>query len=66
MELAFEYRAANNAGTLEAQVDASWGHLLAEQRSAAKANADVYLDGFISVVQEGARERRQMLRHLFH
>ena len=66
MELAFEYRAANNAGTLEAQVDASWGHLLAEHRSAEKANADIYLDGFILVVQEGARERRQMLQHLFH
>ena len=66
MELASEYRAANDAVTLEAQADASRGHLLAEQRSAAKANADVYLDGFISVVQEGARERRQMLRHLFH
>ena len=66
LELVAEARAANNTGNLEAQAEASWEHLVAEQRSARKANVDVYLDDFISVVQGGPRERRQMLRHLFH
>ena len=50
LELASEFIAANDTGALEAQADASWGHLLAEQRSAAKANVDVYLYDFVSVV----------------
>ena len=31
----------------------------------ATANIDVYLDDFISVVQGGPKERRQLLRHQF-
>ena len=65
-ELIAESRAADNAGTLEAQADSIWGHIPEEQRSAEKSNVDVYLDDFISVIQGGLRERRQMLRHLFH
>ena len=49
-DLAAKFRAANDTGALEAQADARWGHLLAEQRSAAKANVGVYLDDFVSVV----------------
>ena len=58
-------RAANNARAPEAQDDAIWEHLPVKQRSAARAKFDVYLDGFISVVQGGPRERNQMLRKLF-
>ena len=61
-----KYRAANDAGVLEAQADASWGNLPEEHRFAAKANVDFYPDDFISGVQGGPRERRQMLWHLFH
>ena len=51
LEMAAEARAADNSGAPEAQSDASWDRLPAEQRSATTANADVYLDDFISVVQ---------------
>ena len=61
-----ESRASNDNGTPEAQANASWEHLPAEQRTAAKSNFGVYLDDFILVVQGGPRERRQMLRRLFH
>ena len=40
-------------------------NLPAEQGFAATANVNVYLDDFISVVQGGAREGCQILRHLF-
>ena len=66
MEMAAESRAANNAGSLDDQVDAIWENLPEEQRFTAKSNVNVYLDDFISVVQGGPRERRQMLWHLFH
>ena len=66
LDLAAKSRAANGAGTPDAQADASWEHLPEEKRSAAKANVDVYLNDFISVFQGGPRERHQMLRHLFH
>ena len=33
---------------------------------AATANVDVYLDDFISIVQGGPKERRQLLWQLFH
>ena len=64
--MAAEARAVDDSGAPEAQDDASWEHLQAEQLSAATANVDVYLDDFISVVHEGPRERRQFLCHLFH
>ena len=66
MELAAKVRLSGNDGSPEAQADASWEHLPEEQRSAAKTNVGVYLNDFISIVQGGPRERRQMLRHLFH
>ena len=66
MELAAEARTANNAGAPEAPEDASGEHLQAEQRATAKANVNFYMDDFISVIQGGLRERRQMLRRLFH
>ena len=66
MELADEAREAGNAGAPETQTNASWEHLPPNQRAAAEANVDVYLDNFISVVQGGPRYRRQMLRHVFH
>ena len=47
LDLAVKARAAEDAGAPEAQADASWEHLPAEQRSAAKAKVDVYLDDFI-------------------
>ena len=50
MEMAAESRAADNAVSLEDQVDAIWEHLPEEQRSTEKSNVDVYLDNFISVV----------------
>ena len=65
LELSAKARATNNAGAHETQVNASWGHLPSEQRTAAKSNVDVYLDHLISVVQGGPRERRQTLRHFF-
>ena len=65
MDLAAEARSADDAVTPEAQADYIWENLPAEQHSAARANIDVYLGDFISVVQGGPRERRQMLRHLF-
>ena len=55
LEMAAEDRAADDSGALESQADASWEHLLAEQCSAATANVDVYLDGFVSVVHGGPR-----------
>ena len=61
-----KYRAAADSGTPEAQADTIWEHLPAEQRYAARANVDVYLDGFISVIQGGPMERCQILWHLFH
>ena len=66
LDLAAESRAAHDAGAPEVQGDPSWEHLPSEQRATANANVDVYLDDFISVVQRGPKERRQMLRHLFH
>ena len=47
------------------QGDTIWEHLLAEQRSAAKSNVHVYLDEFMSVVQGGLTQMRQMLLHFF-
>ena len=66
LEMAADSRAADGAGNPTAKVDASWDSLPEEQRSAANANIDVYLDNFISVVQGGTRERCQMLQQLFH
>ena len=66
LELVAKARATNNSGAHETQVNASWGHLPLEQRTAAKSNVNVYLDDLISVVQGGPRERHQMLRQLFH
>ena len=66
LDLAAESRAADDAVAPKTQADASWENLPAEQRAAAKSNVGVYLDDFTSVVQGGPRERRQMLRHLFH
>ena len=65
LDLAVEVRAPNDASTPEAQSDTIWEHLLAEQRSAAKSNIHVYLDEFISVVQGGLTQMRQMLLHFF-
>ena len=56
LDLSAEARLADDAGAPTSKVDASWVSLPAEQRSAATANSDVYLDDFISVVQGGPRE----------
>ena len=66
LELADKARAVDDSGAPEAQADASWEHLPAEHRSTAMANTNVCLEEFISVVQGGPRERRQMLLHLFN
>ena len=66
LEIAGKVRAADDSGTPEALGDAIWEHFPAEKRSAARANGDVYLYDFMSVVQGGHRERRQILWHLFH
>ena len=42
-DLEDESRASNEDGTPEAQADASWEHLPAEQRAATKSNFGVYL-----------------------
>ena len=47
LEMASKFRAADNSGAPEAQGDARWEHLPAEQRSTATENVDVYLDDFI-------------------
>ena len=67
LEEAANARSAENAGELEAQADASWEHLPAEQSSTATAtvNVYVYLDNFIYVIQWDIKERRHMIRHLF-
>ena len=57
--------AADESSALEAQADASWEHLPSEQRSAATENGNVYMEGFISVVQGGHRDMRQVLWNLF-
>ena len=59
-------RVADNAGAPEAQANASWEQLPAEQLSADTANVNVYLDNFVSVVQGGPKERHKLLWHLFH
>ena len=64
--MAGKYRASADSGTPEAQADTIWEHLPAEQRYAARANIDVYLDDFISVIQGAPMERCQILWHLFH
>ena len=64
--MAGKYRATDDSVTPEAQADTILEHLPVEQRYAARANIDVYLDDFISVVQGGPRERCQILWHLFH
>ena len=51
MDLAAKARASDNANDPEAEAGASWENIPAEQRAAAKANVNVYLDDFISVVQ---------------
>ena len=66
LELVAESRAADDAGNPEAQADASWENLPVDQLTTAKSNVNVYLGGFISVIQGGSRERHQMRRHLFH
>ena len=50
LDLAAKAIAAEDASAPEAEADASWEHLPEEKSSAAKANVDVYLDDFISVV----------------
>ena len=47
MEIAGKTRATDDSVSPEAQDDAIWEHLPAKQRSAARANVDVYLDDFI-------------------
>ena len=66
LEMAAEARSSDDSVVPEAQADASWEHLPAEQHSADMANVDVYLYDFISVVHGDPRERRQMFCHLFH
>ena len=66
LEQAVETRVAEDAGALKSQSDVSWEHLSEEQLSAATVKVDVYLEDFISIVQGGTKERRQMLRHLFY
>ena len=66
LEMAANAIAADESGALEAQADARWEHLPTEQRSTATENVNVYLDNFISVVQGGPRDRRQVLWHLFY
>ena len=65
LKLEIETRAIDEYGAPEAQDNASWEHIPAEQRCSLTANFNFYLDSFISVVQVGHRERRQMLQHLF-
>ena len=50
LEMTVEARASDDTGALNTKTDVSWASVPAEQRSAATANADVYLDNFISVV----------------
>ena len=50
LEMAGKARAADESGTTEAQANAIWEHLPEEQRFSARANVDVYLDNFISLV----------------
>ena len=64
LEQAAEARAADDTSA-EDQDDASWEQLLAEQRSAATENIDVYLDDFIYIFQGGSKERPQMLQKIF-
>ena len=59
--MAFEAIVVDKSDALEAQADAIWEQLPANQRSAASENVNVYLDDFISVVQGGPRDRRQLL-----
>ena len=47
LDLSAKARAADDANAQTAKADASWASLLADQRSAATANVDVYLDNFI-------------------
>ena len=57
LEMTGNFIAADDSGTPEAQADTIWEHLPAEQRYAARANVDVYLEDFVSVFQGGPRER---------
>ena len=66
LEQATVARAVNSSGAPEDQSVTSWYQLLEEQNLEATSNVDVYLDDLISVVQGGPKERRQLLRHLFH
>ena len=66
LDLTAKSRATDDAGNPTTKSDANWASLPAEQRSAATANINVYMNKFISVFQGGPRERCQMLRHLFH
>ena len=66
LEQAAKDRSAKDVGVPEAQSDFIWGKLPAEQCLATTANIDVYLYNFISVVHGGPKERRQLLRRLFH
>ena len=62
---AAEAISAGDAGASEAQADASWEKLPAEQCLAATASVDIYLDDFIFVVQGGPTETCPIIRHLF-
>ena len=66
LEQAAEATETDDTCVPEDQDDASWEHLPAEQRSVATAKVDVYLGDFVSVVQVGPSERRQMLCYLLH
>ena len=45
--------------------DKYWEVLSLHARATARAHAEVYLNYFIGITQGGAKERRQMTRHLF-
>ena len=50
LERAAETKVADGAGESEAQANTSWEQLPADQRSAATANTDIYMDDLISIV----------------
>ena len=60
LETEADARAADDTGALEAQSDAIWQQLPAEQHSSSVANVYIYLDAFMYVVQKGPKGRCQL------
>ena len=66
LEAYARHQASEDTGALVTTTENQWYMISCIQQLSATEAMDVYMDDFISLIQGGAMERIQMLRHLFH